>query len=335
MPFHCDDPRTDRWAMETLDELYPLGVNKSNSIVELVPTIALHRNNLGPTTEDFIAADYKLGTGGASRLPSWSSDARLEFQHLTIEMLWWQNDVYKLKIPSKQELMAAGYKYAWFFNPPIVDCPKMLDNMLQEVKSKAVDVNVETGIEYESIEHLLEDAKSLGCDGVVNCTGLGAKQLCDDDKLVGARGVLLHYNRQDCVRRQDILYREDGQDVNILTEDEPWGSEDMPCYTIARGNTIVVGGSYLKGDTEPNLRKDEHTKLLENARLLGIDTEHSSPEGTWAGFRPYRPVSRLELDQDVKDKDIRLVHSYGYGGSGWTVYTGAAKEATKLLLDDS
>lgn len=334
MPFHCDDPRTGRWAIETLDELYPLGMDKSDSLVELVPTLALHRSNHGPTTEDFIATNYKSGTGGASRLPPWSTDPRLQFQHMTIEMLWWQNDVYKLKIPTDQELMAAGYKYAWLFNPPIMDCPKMLQTMLQEVELEAVDVDVENGPEYESLDHLVEDAKRMGCDGVVNCTGLGAKSLCNDDELIGARGVLHHYERQDCVRREDVPFREDGQDVNILTEDKPWGSEEMPCYMIARGNTIVVGGSYLEGNTEINLSKEEHTRLLENARLMGIDTEQSSPVSTWTGFRPYRPVTRLELDHDVAFKDVRLVHSYGYGGSGWTVYTGAAREATALLLRD-
>eukprot|EP00980_Cylindrotheca_fusiformis_P031505 scaffold26472_cov162-Cylindrotheca_fusiformis.AAC.1 len=334
MPFHCDDPRTHRWAIETLDEIYPIGVDKSDPLVEIVPTLTLHRDHYGPTTADFIASDYKLGTGGTSRLPQWSTDPRLEFQNLTIEMLWYQNSSYKLKIPTDQEIMAAGYKYGWLFNPPIVDCPKMLESMLHEVEAKAADVDVESGIEYESIEHLVEDAKSLGCDGVVNCTGLGSKKLCNDDNVLGARGILHFYSRHDCTRREDIPFREEGQDVNILCEEGPWGSPEMPCYIIARADTIVIGGSYLEGDTEIDIRKEEQTRLLENARLMGVDTEKSSPIGSWTGFRPYRPITRLELDNDVTNNGVRLVHSYGYGGSGWTVFTGAAKEATALLLDD-
>ena len=34
MPFHCDDPRTDRWSIETLDELYPMGEDPNNDFVE-------------------------------------------------------------------------------------------------------------------------------------------------------------------------------------------------------------------------------------------------------------------------------------------------------------
>lgn len=333
MPFHCDDPRTDRWAKETLDELYPIGKDTSKPLVELVPTLALHRKNHGPTTEDFIAKDYASGTGGASQLPPWSTDARLEFQHMTIEMLEWQNSVMRLRIPSAKEILKAGYSYGWLFNPPIVDCPRMLESMLDEVKSKGADVNVETGMEYENLEEIVDDAKGLGCDAVVNCSGLGAQKLCNDQELVGARGILHHYNRQDLVRTEDISFQEDGNDTNIMVDDGPWGSEEMPCYMIARGNTVVVGGSYLEGDTEGSIRDDERVKLLENARLVGIDTEKTSTVGEWTGFRPFRPISRLELDTKFGNSDIPVVHSYGYGGSGWTVYVGAAKEATRLLLD--
>jgi D-amino-acid oxidase len=115
----------------------------------------------------------------------------------------------------------------------------------------------------------------------------------------------------------------------------------MPCYLIARGDTIVAGGSYLENDSEPNLRDDERTRLLKNAELVGIDTERSHPIGEWTGFRPYRPTSRCEVDHKYKgatsdinnnNSNIRLVRSYGYGGSGWTVYVGCAKEATQLIL---
>jgi len=192
---------------------------------------------------------------------------------------------------------------------------------------------VETGAEYESIEEIVNDAKRMGCDAVVNCTGLGAKKLCKDKELVGARGVLLHYDRQDCVRRETVAFREDGKDTTIVIEDRPWGSEEMPCYMIIRGNTVAVGGSYLEGDAEQDIRDRERMHLLENAHLMGIDTKKSSPVGEWTGFRPYRPSSCLEVDEKISSTDMKLVHSYGYGGSGWTVYVGAAKEATKLILD--
>lgn len=335
MPFHCDDPRTDRWAIETLDEIYPLAVEKS-PLVETIPAVVFQREHNGPSTQDFLAENYANGIGGASPLPSWSTDPRLEFQHLTVEMLWWQNYYHKIRIPTEQTLLDAGYKHAWFFKTPIVDSPKMLLHMLQTVESDSnANVNVETGEYYESIEHILETARSLGCNKVLNATGLGAGNLCQDKQVVGARGVLLHYDRKSCLRIPEIHMTDHGvmtNDAVVIAEEAPWGSDERPSYMIPRGDIIVVGGSYLEGDVETQIRPQERQRLLQNARRLGIDTEQVHPIGDWTGFRPYRPLSRLEVDNSYAAGDIRLIHSYGYGGSGWTVFTGCAKEATDLLL---
>merc|ERR1711865_342643 len=87
----------------------------------------------------------------------------------------------------------------------------------------------------------------------------------------------------------------------------------------------------------------ERTQLLQNAHLLGIDTAVSKPSAEWVGFRPYRETIRCEIETEEttsttimtdgqKKEKIRLVHCYGTGGSGWTIYTGLAKAATKLVL---
>ena len=336
MPFHCDDPRTDRWAIQTLDEIHPLAKDNSPSLVETVPAVVFRREHCGPTTQDFIAKDYHKGTGGSSPLPSWSTDPRLVFQHVTVEMLWWQNSVYKLRIPTEDALLRAGYKHAWFFQTPIVNTPKMLEHLLETVQGDSnADVNVETGECYESMEHILETARSLGCNKVLNATGLGAGKLCQDNQVVGARGILLHYDRKSCKRISDIDETEHGpmsNDAVVIAEEAPWGSDALPSYLIPRGDVIVAGGSYLEGDLEPTIRPAERQRLLQNARNLGIDTEQVQPKGEWTGFRPYRPLSRLEIDKEHSSDEMRVVHSYGYGGSGWTVYTGCAKDATELLL---
>jgi D-amino-acid oxidase len=174
----------------------------------------------------------------------------------------------------------------------------------------------------------------LGCDAVVNCTGLGAAKLCHDHKLVGARGILLSFDRKACVRRTAIsegLYGPNKHDAVIMTEEEPWGTDEAPAYMIPRGDSIVVGGSYLEGDTEPSIRPEERERLLRNADQLGIDIDKSTPSSEWTGFRPFRNPVRCEMDPDVSN-GVKVVHSYGYGGSGWTVNVGAAKECADILL---
>lgn len=339
MPYHCDDDRVNRWALETLDELLHNVAGSSastgDSFVEIVPTLCLKRNHHGPSVQDYVYNDDDAGGGGGgSPLPKWTSDPRLAFQHLTVEMLFWQNEVLKLRIPSQAELVEAGYMHGWLFRPPIVDAPRMLRSMLTEVELHplAEDIDVDTGKDYESLQEMVEDAKSMGCDAVVNCTGLGSGELCGDDELVGGRGVLVHYDRT-CERRSDAHGgRPMPNDVAILCEEPPYGSETEPCYLIPRGNVIVVGGTYLEGDLEPALRPEERKRLEKNAYRLGIDTDASRIVNEWTGFRPYRPTVRLEVDPEAgAEQDVTVVHNYGHGGSGWTVFAGAAREVALLL----
>lgn len=208
--------------------------------------------------------------------------------------------------------------------------------MLDEIKSNQYTdhIDVETNKVYTSIEDMIDEAKAQGCDGLVNCTGLGSKHICNDSSLVGARGVLLHYDRASAVWSEENHNNNPAkQDSVIMIEGPPFGSPTMPSYMIPRGNIIAVGGTYLEGDGEENIRPSERERVLDNAQKMGIDTNNCEPVGEWVGFRPYRPTSRLEVDEEASTLSggVKVVHSYGYGGSGWTVYVGAAKEAASLL----
>jgi len=327
MPFKCEDIRVHKWGIETLDELINIMEkgDKTSKLVERVPAIYLRKRN-----------EYTEKT-----LPEWTKDKRLGFDHMNIEMLEWQNSVLKLKIPFSDyaELVKHGYSYCWMFQAPIVDCPKMLQNMLEQVEAHPLtqEVTLEIDKPYRSIDEMVHAAKSLNCDALVNCTGLASRKLCNDKSLYPGRGVLLQYDR-NCARHPSLeVPKEDGspmRDVWVMIEDPPYASDVDPVYMIPRGNIIAIGGTYYENDYEMHMRPQERERLLLNASLMGIDTSRAKPIGEWVGFRPCRPTVRLDLDQqyqsDVNDQ-IKIVHNYGHGGSGWTVYVGAAKAAADLL----
>lgn len=206
------------------------------------------------------------------------------------------------------------------------------------------NVDVETGVYYTNLEELIIEAKARGCDGLVNCTGLGSKILCNDSSLIGARGILLHYDRATCVWDEngrecissDEVKTSPLQNSVITISEPPFGSETMPCYMIPRGDTLVVGGSYLVGDEEVGIRSSERGRILENAQNMGIDTKKSMCVSEWVGFRPYRPTMRLEVDEKSSLlSGVTIVHSYGCGGSGWTVFVGVASDNANLLVTQS
>ena len=313
MPFHCDDTRVDGWALSTLDELTTQHASSDRN-VEVVPKVSFKRQLMEP--------------------PTWSKSSFLQFQQLDVDSLYKYASQNNMRLPRRETIGNAGYTHAWLFHPPIVDAPNALDAMLQEIKmhKHANFIDVETNKYFKTMNEIVTEARALGCDGVVNCTGLGSRALCLDEALVGARGVLLHYDRYN-----PSLWREASKDDThlkdsaVTIEEKPYGSETTPCYMIPRGDKLVVGGTYLVGDEEECVRESEREMLLKNAQTLGIDTANNDPVGEWVGFRPYRSSVRLEIDNDLTQSGMRVVHNYGFGGSGWTVYVGAAKEAASLI----
>lgn len=313
MPFHCEDERVDGWARSTLDELTKQLANSDRN-VEVVPKVAFKRQFM--------------------ERPTWSETSSLQFQQMEVDCLYKHASHNNIRLPPKETIKDAGYTHAWLFHPPIVDSPNALNAMLQEIKmhKKSDFINVETNKYFNTMNEVVTEARTLGCNGVVNCTGLGSRALCLDDEIVGARGVLLHYHRYQ-PSLWGVASKDDTRlkDAAVTIEEEPFGSETTPCYMIPRGDTIVVGGTYLVGDEEECVRESERRMILKNAQTLGIDTTNNEPIGEWVGFRPYRSSVRLEIDEELTESGMRVVHSFGYGGSGWTVYVGAAKEAASLV----
>lgn len=51
--------------------------------------------------------------------------------------------------------------------------------------------------------------------------------------------------------------------------------------------------------------------------------------GTWAGLRPAR-TSGVRVAVEGGDGGAVIVHNYGHGGSGWTLFWGTAHDAMRL-----
>ncbi|KAK1745199.1 D-aspartate oxidase [Skeletonema marinoi] len=195
--------------------------------------------------------------------PTWSKSSFLQFQQLDVDSLYKYASQNNMRLPRREQLKCRVHA-----------CVAVSSSNL-----------------FQDNERNRDRGQALGCDGVVNCTGLGSRALCLDEALVGARGVLLHYDR----------------------------------YNPSLGDNCV-GGTYLVGDEEECVRESEREMLLRNAQTLGIDTANNDPVGEWVGFRPYRSSVRLEIDNDLTQSGMRVVHNYGFGGSGWTVMLAQLKK---------
>jgi D-amino-acid oxidase len=151
-------------------------------------------------------------------------------------------------------------------------------------------------------------------DVVINCAGIGARELARDPDLEPHRGQVA------------IVPRIDNLQCAIVCDDAPL------MYAIPRTNDCVFGGT---NEVSDNLEVDPtstNTIVAECSQVLKIDKPQVLRERV--GLRPFRKSGvRLECE---KLRDGRaIIHNYGHGGSGFTLSWGCAVEVFESVGRDS
>lgn len=147
---------------------------------------------------------------------------------------------------------------------------------------------------------------------VVNCTGLGARELVPDPAVRPVRGQLVVVENPGIHNWLVSADAESGETTYFLpqpgrlllggtAEDDAWSDEPDPAVAEA----IVRRCAALRPE-------------IAGARVLAHRV----------GLRPARDTVRLE--RGTLPDGRRLVHNYGHGGAGVTVAWGCAQEAARL-----
>ncbi|GMH77103.1 hypothetical protein TrRE_jg13113, partial [Triparma retinervis] len=249
MPFHCDDPSTNRWSRTTLLSYLSLTETPSSPLSKHVEMIqATVYKNLPHHGQN----DTDSYTLPLSPLPQWALDnPELNFQSLNMFQLSWQGSIDNMHIP---DTLRESYEDAWTFRTPVVDSLKYMEALKLLCIEEGVEVKED--VEYTSPGAVKASALSLGCAHIVNCTGLSSSTLLPDPSLLPGRGVLYYYRRPE------------GFNTCALVDDGPVGTDCYPKYVIPRGDVVAVGGTYLEGDYEVGIRDSERLMLEGNAEML-------------------------------------------------------------------
>ena len=183
------------------------------------------------------------------------------------------------------------------FTAPVVDMSVHLPWLVERLR--ALGGSVERG----AVGALDE----LEADAVVNCAGLGARELARDPSVSAVRGQVVRVAAPHV--REWLLDQSDPEDL---------------VYVVPRVNDVVLGGTAQEGDED--LRPDPATTEAIRARCAALlPALRDAPVVDVAvGLRPARPAVRLEAEG-------RVVHCYGHGGAGVTLAWGCAGEVAALL----
>ena len=151
-------------------------------------------------------------------------------------------------------------------------------------------------------------------DVVINCAGIGARELVRDTDLEPHRGQVAIVPRI-----KDLPYA-------VVCDDAPL------MYAIPRRNDCVLGGT---NELSNDLAADSTTTMrivTECTRALKI--EKPNVLGERVGLRPFRK-SGVRVERDQLRNGRTIVHNYGHGGSGFTLSWGCAERVFELATDSA
>ncbi len=192
-----------------------------------------------------------------------------------------------------------GYAKAYLAKVPLIETQIFLPWLMQALQL----------LQTNFIQHNIEDVQVLATqfDAIINCTALGAKQLCNDATLIPVRG-------------QVVLY-ESGFMQHIFIDNQ------TPSYIVPRKDATIVGGTYEEGVDSNSVNENDLKIIQAKAENILPEIQHKKIIGSWAGVRPFRQTVRLE-------KEGNIIHNYGHGGSGYTLSFGCAHQVLQILQNE-
>jgi len=207
------------------------------------------------------------------------------------------------------EELPKGYTQGFITHVPMIETPIYMQYLLQQFEAMGGQIEVK---KVDSVEGLLKKNPQAV---IVNCSGLGAKKLCNDEALFPIQGhiVQVEATEQDF---NEIGYMVDEDGVNAVA------------YMMPRKDCVILGGTVEVNQSSLEVEKDVVADILRRCQNLQPKLKDRKVVGSYVGLRPGRSVIRLE-----KEKNLPVVvHNYGHGGSGFTVSWGCAKEVLQLVL---
>ncbi|GCB44208.1 FAD-dependent oxidoreductase [Streptomyces sp. NL15-2K] len=160
-------------------------------------------------------------------------------------------------------------------------------------------------------ERTVSDLAQVSAPVVVNCTGLGARELVPDASVRPVRGQLVVVENPG-IRTWVTSKAPDGQ----------------MAYFFPQPGRLLLGGT--ADEDEWSLEPDPAVAEAIVRRCAALRPEIAGARvlGHRVGLRPTRDAVRLEREP-LSDGRV-LVHHYGHGGAGVTVAWGCAEEAAGL-----
>lgn len=216
---------------------------------------------------------------------------------------WWRDALPGFRRATPNQL-PPGYQDGYVFEAPVIEMPIYLEYLMRRFESLGGRIELR---DIASLDQALAE-----CAIVVNCAGLGARELVGDAALYAIQG-------------QVVRVAQIGLEQFILDEHGPRGLT----YIVPRSHDCVLGGT--SEDRREGLEPDPAVAeaILERCAALVPQLRDAEILSHKVGLRPGRPAVRLEAERPAPGRLV--VHNYGHGGAGVTLSWGCAADVVRLV----
>jgi D-amino-acid oxidase len=229
----------------------------------------------------------------------------------TNEMLipYWAGPLgaYSLIRPNKRKRASAtsdtfpsAFSSGFSLRVPLTDTTRYLDYLRQRFTNAGGRIKT---VHLKRIEDVSRRFKII-----VNCAGIGARELTPDPEVEPHRGQVAIVGKLDLP-------------CAIVCDDPPL------MYAIPRKSDCVFGGSNSVNPSREPIMAETNAIVGECSRVLNI--EAPAVIGARVGLRPYRKTGVRVESERLRDGRA-IIHNYGHGGSGFTLSWGCAEDVLKL-----
>ena len=211
------------------------------------------------------------------------------------------------QLPSWRPLPPAevpsGFAVGRRYTAPVVTMPLYLGYLARRLKAAGGTLD----------RQQVTSLRSLAAPLIVNCTGIGARDLVPDPAVVPLRG-------------QVVIVANPGIEEFFRAPSDDRDST----YFFPHGDHLLLGGTSHAGAWDLAPRPEITRRILRDCAAADPRLRGAEVLAERVGLRPYRPDVRLEAEA-LGDGRV-LWHNYGHGGAGVTLAWGCARELASAVL---
>lgn len=205
--------------------------------------------------------------------------------------------------PCTPEELPEGFVSGYHATVPLIDMPRYLDYLVARFQAAGGELQLSP---VPSLADAVAESPT-----VVNCTGVGARELVGDP---GVRPV----------RGQHVVVRNPGIDEYFI---ELSDSGEFAAY-MPHGDRVVLGGVAVEHDWNLVPRREVSEGIRRRCAEVEPRLADAEVLADLVGLRPGREAVRVEVEEY---EGGRIIHNYGHGGSGVALSWGCAFEAVDLV----